>query len=297
MAISGRSLEALTEAITGGPGNSTKPPVGLYRSAWYLERFMQDAGHAFTLGGGSRVPAVRAFLDELLAEPNGEAAILKLIERVADPRDFIGDPERNRAVVDYLNLYLVFDELELVLQTRQARVRKTSATATVIDAFSSKTLALNFEAVRAEVDRALESADRDPPVAVTAACVIIESVCRSILAELKIEPPSKRDVEGLLRAVQDPLGLLPSRSDLPPLIAADIRQVLGGLTTVAKGVGALRTHGGSAHATEIGQAPIDARIARFAIHSASTIALFLVETWERKQRREQKHSVGIKTGT
>ncbi|RYD17853.1 MAG: hypothetical protein EOP89_18190, partial [Lysobacteraceae bacterium] len=64
---------------------------------------------------------------------------------------------------------------------------------------------------------------------------------------------------------------------------------LGRMSTVAKGVGALRTHGGSAHATEIGQAPVDARIARFAIHSASTIALFLVETWERKQRRELKH--------
>lgn len=288
MAISGQTLAALTEAITGGAANSSTPAIGRYRSAWHLERFMQDAGHAFSLGGGSRVPAVRTFLDELLAGPDGEAAIIKLIERVADPRDFVGDQERSRAVVDYLNLYLMFDELELVLETRQARVRKAGATATVIDAFSSKTLALNFEAVRAEVDRALESAERDPPVAVTAACVIIESVCRSILAELEIEPPSKRDVEGLLRAVQEPLGLLPSRSDLPTLIAADVRQVLGGLTTVAKGVGALRTHGGSAHAREIGQAPVDARIARFAIHSASTIALFLVETWERKQRREQK---------
>ena len=148
-------------------------------------------------------------------------------------------------------------------------------------------MTLNFEAVRVEVDRALESAERDPPVAVTAACVIIESVCRSILAELQMEAPAKRDVEGLLRAVQEPLGLHPNRSDLPPLIAADIRQILGGLTSVAKGIGALRTHGGSAHAAEIGQTPVDARIARFAIHSASTIALFLVETWERKQRREE----------
>jgi len=168
------------------------------------------------------------------------------------------------------------------------RVRKLRAAGPVVVAFADKTIALNFEAVSAEVARALESAERDPPVAVTAACVIIESVCRAILAELDIEAPSKRDVDGLLRAVQEPLGLSPSRSDLAPLIAADVKQVLGGLTTVAKGVGALRTHGGSAHATELGQAPIDGRIARFAIHSASTIALFLVESWERKKRREHK---------
>lgn len=288
MALSAQSLDALAEVITGGAGNSTKPSIGLYRSAWYLERFMSDAGHSFSLGGASRVPALRSYLDELRTRADGEDALMRLIERAADPRDFIGEPEKNQAVLDYLNVYLEYDDLEVTLEGRRARARKKGATSTVVDAFATKTMALNFAAVRVEVDRALESADRDPPVAVTAACVIIESVCRSILAELKIEAPAKRDVEGLLRAVQDPLGLLPGRSDLPDLIAADIRQVLGGLTSVAKGVGALRTHGGSAHATEHGQAPIDARIARFAIHSASTIALFLVETWERKERREAK---------
>ena len=287
MAMSGRTLEALTEAITGGAHNSNKPAIGHYRTAWQLERFIQDSGHAFSVDGGSRVPAVRAFLDELLAGPNGETEITKLIERVADPRDFIGERERHQAVLAYLNQFLAYDNAELILESRRARVRKLGATSTVIDAFTTKTMALNFEAVRVEVDRALESAERDPPVAVTAACVIIESVCRSILAELQIDAPAKRDVEGLLRAVQEPLGLHPSRSDLPPLIAADIRQILGGLTSVAKGIGALRTHGGSAHAAEIGQTPVDARIARFAIHSASTIALFLIETWERKQRREE----------
>jgi len=296
LGISAQTLDALAEAITGGSANSSKPAIGRYRSAWHLERFMQDAGHAFTLSGGSRVPTVRLFLDELLAGHGGEAAISRLVEQVADPRDFINEPERHQAVLAYLNQYLVYDDAELVMENRRVRLRKLGAVSTVINAFATKTMALNFEAVRVEVDRALESADRDPPVAVTAACVIIESVCRSILAELRIEAPAKRDVEGLLRAVQEPLGLHPSRSDLPALLAADIRQILGGLTSVAKGIGALRTHGGSAHAAEIGQPPVDARIARFAIYSASTIALFLVETWERKQRREENQSIAEGAG-
>lgn len=287
MAISGQTLDALAEIITGGAGNSGTPSVGLYRSAWHLEKFMQDAGHAFGLSGRSRVPAIREFLALVSLENDGEGKVLKLIERSADPRDFIRDPERHQAVMSYLNSFLEYDGFEIVLERKSARVRKLGSTGAIVDAFSTKTLALNFEAVQFEVDRALESAERDPPVAVTAACVIIESVCRSILAEMGLEAPAKRDVEGLLRAVQEPLGLSPARSDLAPLIAADVRQVLGGLTTVAKGIGAMRTHGGSAHAHEVGQAPIDARIARFAIHSASTIALFLIETWERKQRREK----------
>ena len=81
MAISGQTLAALTEAITGGAGNATAPAIGRYRSAWHLERFMQDAGHTFSISGGSRVPAVRTFLDELLGGPDGEAAIIKLVPR------------------------------------------------------------------------------------------------------------------------------------------------------------------------------------------------------------------------
>jgi hypothetical protein len=288
-ALSPQTIDVLAEVISGGSASDPTPPVGLYRSGWEIERFLKAVGVDFTLGGGSRLSSLRDRLLQLRNDPGeGPDTLLRLVERVADPRDYIKDPAKGQAVINHLNLFLDYDGLEIVIEGRRPRVRRKGATSGVVDAFANKTITLNFDAVRVEVDRALESAERDPPVAVTAACVIIESVCRSILAELKIDPPSKRDVEGLLRAVQGPLGLMPSRSDLPDVIAADVRQVLGGLTSVAKGVGALRTHGGSAHATEHGQAPVDARIARFAIHSASTIALFLVETWERKQRRAPK---------
>ena len=73
----------------------------------------------------------------------------------------------------------------------------------------------------------------------TAACSLIESVCRSILIELGLALPAKKDIEGLIKAVQEPLDLSPGRTNLPAEIEADIRQVLGGLTSVAKGIGSL----------------------------------------------------------
>lgn len=281
------SINALVDVISGGGGNDQSAPIGVYRSGPKMERFVAHANLTLRIGGGSRLPALAQVLDEQLQTLEGHERLVRLIELVADPREYLHEPEKADAVIAHLNRFLVHDGYELVLLGGLPRLRSKGAS-TVVNAFATKTVTLNFEAVRREVDRALESAERDPPVAVTAACVIIESVCRSILAELSIDAPSKRDVEGLLRAVQEPLGLTPGRSDLPDLIAADVRQVLGGLTSVAKGIGALRTHGGSAHAQEHGQAPLDARIARFAIHSASTIALFLVETWERKHRRTLK---------
>jgi len=76
---------------------------------------------------------------------------------------------------------------------------------------------------------------------------------------------------------------LPFRpSDIDPLIEGDVRQILSGLATVIAGIGALRTHGGDAHGRERGYGRIDARIARLSIHAASTAALFLIETWQRK---------------
>ena len=282
------TINALVEVISGGSGNRTTPPIGLYRSGPEIERFMMHANLMLRIGNGSRVPALTELLIEQMKDHDGDDRLARLIELVADPRDYVQNPDRAQAVTDYLNRFLIHDGLELVTTNGLPKLRTRGSVSLVVDAFATKTVALNFDAVRREVDRALESAERDPPVAVTAACVIIESVCRSILAELKIEAPAKRDVETLLRAVQEPLGLSPARTDLPELIAADVRQVLGGLTSTAKGIGALRTHGGSAHATLHGQAPIDARIARFAIHSASTIALFLVETWERKHHTTLK---------
>jgi Abortive infection C-terminus len=147
------------------------------------------------------------------------------------------------------------------------------------------TALLDFDTVQQHLERALKSADDDPEDAVTAACSILESVCRSILVELRLELRAKKDIDGLVKAVQEPLRLSPGRTDLPEEIASDIRQILGGLTSTAKGIGALRTHAGDAHGRERGFKRVEGRIARLAIHSASTLALFLIETWEKKQKR------------
>jgi hypothetical protein len=58
-----------------------------------------------------------------------------------------------------------------------------------------------------------------------------------------------------------------------------VRTILGGITTIVQGAGALRTHAGDAHGRERGHPKIDGRIARVALHTA---ALFLLETWERR---------------
>lgn len=109
---------------------------------------------------------------------------------------------------------------------------------------------------------------------------LIESVCRSILAELEIPLPAKQDISGLYRAVREPLGLSPEKEGLSAEIVADVRAVLSGLVTAVQSIGALRTHGGNAHGKTRGARRVDVRIAKLAVNSASAVALFLIETWQ-----------------
>jgi hypothetical protein len=162
----------------------------------------------------------------------------------------------------------------------------------VLGSLSGAAEILNFDTVTRDLDRALASAQQDPEDAVTAACATVESVCRSILIDVGESLPDKKDVKALFGAVRKPLGLGPERPDLDPLIADDVRKILSGLGTVVEGIGALRTHGGDAHGRERGYTRLDRRIASLAIHAASTVALFLIETWQRKypQRDLKRHA-------
>jgi hypothetical protein len=276
-----QSIEALAVVISGGGGNDQTPPIGIYRSASKLESFMRGCNVAMSVGTGSRLPALIDALER--ANRGGDQSILKnIIERAADPRDFLNDPDRLQAVIDYLNARLAYDGLQLQRSGHQVRLGMPGRSASVIDALVSAVVVIDFDTVNRDLERALASAEADPEDAVTSACSVVESVCRSVLVELGVPLPAKKDVQGLYQAVREPLGLTPDKQGVADDIANDVRTILGGLNSVVNGVGSLRTHGGDAHGRERGYRRIDPRIARLAIHSASTVSLFLVETWQNK---------------
>lgn len=280
------TIEALVQVVSGGSGmNNPEPPIGLYRSASDIDGFLMSCGIDPAHGEGSRLPALRGCLNWATRQGNGDELIGRVIEKVADPRNHAQEPEKTQAVLDYLNTHLAPDGFEVALLGGKSVLRKRGSGVAIVGAISEKTATLDFGTVSRDLERATRNAEDDPEDAVTAACATLEAVCRSILVELGLDLPAKKDVSALVRAVQDPLGLSPGRKDLPDLVAGDIRKILSGLTTATEGIGALRTHGGDAHGRERGHRRIDPRIARLAIHAASTVALFLIETWERKMQR------------
>ena len=280
--LSHPTVEALVAVITGGSGFSSAPSMGIYRKARELVTFMRSCGVPMDIGARSRCPAVHETLLELM-EKGDDKALRTIIERSADPRDFNQQPEQLRTVLDYLNRCLTLDGLELKRQGTAIRLVSASSSSSVLESLANATAALDLDTVRRDLDRALASAEADPEDAVTAACSVLESVCRSVLVALGMDLPAKKDIQHLFKAVQVPLGLDPGRNDLPNDVVGDVRMVLQGLSSMIQGIGALRTHAGDAHGRERGFRRLDARIARLAIHSASSAAVFVLETWQKKK--------------
>lgn len=273
-----QTIIALTEVITGGSAASRVEPVGVYRSGPQLEHFFGGANLELHIGSGSRFPTVRELLTNTNNCEDGEECIKRVIEQVVDPREYLDQPKRLGAVVNYLNRRLRLDGFEIRFVGDRHRLCSLETNAQVVSALRERAVALDFDSVRADFDRALDHADQDPEDAITAACSIVESVCKCLLDEMGQPYPARQDISGLVREVLRHLGLSPEREDIIP----DMKQIVGGLSNTTSGIGALRTHAGDAHGHGRALVAVDGRIARLAIHSASTVCLFFIETWQKR---------------
>ena len=219
----------------------------------------------YGFNGTSKAKHVRAFI-----EVEDGYLVGQLLRKLWGHRNAYGECTEDQLSHEQEGLFTLITRIEAG-QSPPA-LSRLSDTASII----------NFDTVSRDLKRALDNAKTDPESAVTSACSTVESVCRSIIMELGDELPSKKDIKGLFNAVKKPLGLSPDRTDLDQQVAEDVRKILGGLATVIEGIGALRTHCGDAHGRERGYVRVDYRIASLSINSASTVALFLIETWQKK---------------
>jgi hypothetical protein len=156
-----QSIEALAMVISGGGGNDQTPPIGIYRSATKLESFMRGCNVAMSVGGGSRLPTLVEALER--ANRSGDQTILKnVIERAADPRDFLSNPDRLQVVIDYLNARLSYDGLELQRVGTTVRLGTPGKSSRVVDALVSAVVVIDFDTVNRDLERALASSGERP---------------------------------------------------------------------------------------------------------------------------------------
>lgn len=136
----------------------------------------------------------------------------------------------------------------------------------------------DITAIDREFERATTNADSDPREAVSAAANILESVCKVYIEDEALEAPAKQDLQGVWNVVRKHLGFDPARVE-----DQDLQQILSGMLSTVHGVGSLRTHASSAHGAGRKGYRLEPRHARLAIHAAHTVALFVLESWQKRK--------------
>lgn len=130
----------------------------------------------------------------------------------------------------------------------------------------------DFSSIENEFERAHKHIDTDPHASITAACSIIESTLKYYIEKWELELPKKLSVMPLWETVYPHLKLNPDT-----ILSQDQYKVLKGLSGIIDGIGAFRSHIGSAHGRGSNRPEIVVSEARLMVNAAHTIVVFLVE--------------------
>jgi len=126
--------------------------------------------------------------------------------------------------------------------------------------------------------KALERRKTDPEGAITMARTLLETVCKHILDNSNVAyERDKIELPDLYKLTSKELNIAPSQHT-----QEIFKQILGGVSSVVIGLGALRNRLGDAHGQ--GKLPVRPaeRHAHLAVNLAGATAIFLVETWRSK---------------
>jgi hypothetical protein len=135
--------------------------------------------------------------------------------------------------------------------------------------------AKDLASVEEEFERLEAACTEDPRGALTSACALLEALFKICIEDEGLEMPKDQTIKPLWSIVSKGLGLDPA--SLPD---DDLKRILSGLTSIVDGLGALRTHAGSAHGRGRTRYRPEPRHARMATNAACTLATFVLETWE-----------------
>lgn len=139
---------------------------------------------------------------------------------------------------------------------------------------------LNAEYVIQQITRMEGAVVSDPELAIGTAKEFVETICKTILRECGQTASGTADLPQLVKQVREQLDLLPHNVSEKAKGAETIKRVLSNLGTVAQGLAELRGLYGSGHGKDAKVKGLQPRHARLAVGAASTLALFLFETYQ-----------------
>lgn len=182
------------------------------------------------------------------------------------------------------NLLLQNDGFELVPKTkmtgrsifvaRQIGLRPEAS----LNSLKEKFAGTDASYVLGQITRMESAVENDPGLAIGTAKELVETICKTILAERNVVLTGNQELPKLVKATAKELRLTPS--DIPDDAKASesIKRLLSNLATITNGVAELRNSYGTGHGKEAKAKGLSPRHAKLAVGAASTLAIFLVET-------------------
>ncbi|MCX6625618.1 MAG: abortive infection family protein [Acidobacteria bacterium] len=138
--------------------------------------------------------------------------------------------------------------------------------------------------VAQQITRMEGAALNDPDLAIGTAKELLETCCRTILADRGITVPKSADLPQLVRLAGKELQLTPDDIPEKAKAAETIKRLLSNLGTIAQGIAELRNQYGTGHGRAVGNRGLSSRHAKLAVGAAATLAVFLIETHQQRPR-------------
>lgn len=241
------------------------------------------------------------FTDDRLALDKDDEKFLQFLAMTVHP---VVRPNRDEALklAGMYNRHLRMDGWELA-ETAQISGRpvfSARSSLTVpkpLGQITKHVMAGDVTYVAQQITRMESAIDSDPELAIGTAKELIETACKTVLEGIGIQVDTKWDVPRLLRETAKELQLAPDAVTSAAAAADSIKRVLGSLGNMAAGVAELRNSYGTGHGKATGASGLGPRHARLAVGAASTLAVFLFETYNDRVERQKLTNVTSGKGT
>ena len=149
-----------------------------------------------------------------------------------------------------------------------------------LDDLKQQAKSLDAHHLAEQIRRMGDSVENDPRLAIGTAKELIETCCKTILAERGKEVSGTPDIPTLTKATLKELNLVPEGVPKAARGADVIKRLLSNLATVGNGLAELRSLYGTGHGQHGSSSGLATRHAKLAVGAASTLAVFLFETHE-----------------
>ena len=147
--------------------------------------------------------------------------------------------------------------------------------------------------IEAQVQSIEEAVSNQPGLAFDLAKTIVESVCRTILADKGIKFKETDELPRLFSQVNENLRLLPPPESQASAVRRSIKRTLGGLFNTIQGIAELRNQlGFASHGTDRARPAMETSHAVLAAQAADTIVgfLYFMHTQSQHKQTEIEHS-------